>query len=372
MDFYQVVGLIFAVVAAISIGVLGWEWSRTKSLSLEKLPLSNKLILLSRLMIGGLFIYSGFVKANDYIGFGYKLEEYFMTFAKDWEWTAWFWNIWEPIAPELAWFISVFEIALGVAIIMGFMMNLTAWLSLLMMIFFTILTAYSAITGAVTDCGCFGDALKIEPFESFIKDIILTVMLLPLFFVRKSVKPVPSKKIAGVLTGAAFLLSGIYGYWCHEHLPAVDYRAYKVGVDLAYCTETIPPGEDFPKCKDWGPGFMGDYEPDFFSGTKMMVVAYDLNKADEDGMNEVQTFASQYDGAGVEPILLTSSLTDAANAATEKYGLEFLIGFMDGTALKTIVRSNPGYVLLKDGVIKGKWHHNDAPDAEEVRKALGQ
>lgn len=372
MEFYQIVGLVFAVVAVISAGVLGWEWKTTNSLSVEKLPLSNKLILLSRLMIGGLFIYSGFVKANDYIGFGYKLEEYFMTFAKDWEWSAWFWNVWEPIAPELAWFISVFEIALGVAVMVGFMMNLTTWLSLLMMGFFTILTAYSAVTGAVTDCGCFGDALKIEPFESFIKDVILTVMLLPLFFVRKSIRPVPSGKIAGALTAGAFLLSGIYGYWCHEHLPAVDYRAYKVGVNLAYCTETIPPGEDFPKCKDWGPGFMGDYEPDFFSGTKMMVVAYDLDKADAEGMSALQSLAKRYERTGAEPVLLTASLTDAATQAAETYGLELLIGFMDGTALKTIVRSNPGYVLLDEGVIKGKWHHHDAPDSDEVRTALDQ
>lgn len=370
MDIYQVIGLLYAVVASISIGVLGWEWSKSKSFSLEKLPLSNKLILLSRLLIGGLFIYSGFVKANDYIGFGYKLEEYFMTFAKDWAWTSWFWEFWEPIAPQLAWFISVFEIALGVALIVGWRMNLTMWLSLLMMIFFTILTAYSAITGAVTDCGCFGDALKIEPSESFIKDIILTVMLLPLFFVRKSIKPVPSAKVAGALTVATFVLSGFYGFWCHEHLPAVDYRAYKPGVDLAVCTETIPDGEDFPKCKDWGVGFMGDYEPNMFEGTKMMVVAYDLGKSDEDALKAVSELATGYNSIGVEPIMLTSSLPDQTAEIASKSNLNLLIGFMDGTALKTIVRSNPGYVLLKEGVIIAKWHHNDAPLAEDLVELL--
>ena len=88
-------------------------------------------------------------------------------------------------AKPLAWFISVFEMALGVAVILGWRMNLTIWLSMIMMIFFTILTGYSHYTGAVADCGCFGDALKIEPWESFVKDIILTGMLIPVFLVRK-------------------------------------------------------------------------------------------------------------------------------------------------------------------------------------------
>ncbi|MDP5168967.1 MAG: DoxX family membrane protein [Bacteroidia bacterium] len=369
---YQIIGLSYAVVAAITLGVLGWEWSKSKSFDLANLPLTGNLVLLSRILIGALFFYSGFVKANDYIGFGYKLEEYFLTFASAWPWTAWFWNFWEPLAAPLAWFISVFEIALAVAIIVGWRMNLTAWLSMLMMVFFTVLTGYSAVTGSVTDCGCFGDALKIEPWESFVKDIILTSMLLPLFLVRKSVKPFPGARIAGILTAASFVIAGGYSYWCHEHLPAIDYRAYKVGVDLDVCTSEIPAGADFPKCKDWGPGFMGDYEPDFFSGTKMMIVAYDLKKSSDDGLSALPGLAQGYHGAGVETVMLTSSLPDATAAVVEKYHLPFTVGFMDGTALKTIVRSNPGYVLLENGIIKGKWHYNDAPDAAEVNKALGR
>ncbi len=367
---YQIIGLLYAVVAAIAVGLLGWEWSRARSFDLRDLPLTDKMVMLTRLLIGGLFLYSGFVKANDYIGFGYKLEEYFMTFAKEWPWTAWFWEFWEPLSAPLAWFISVFEMALAVAIIVGWRMNLTAWLSMLMMIFFTVLTGYSAVTGSVTDCGCFGDALKIEPFESFIKDIILTTMLLPLFLVRKSVKPIPSHGAATLLTAITFVLSGAYSFWCHEHLPVVDYRAYKVGVDLALCTTVIPDDADFPKCKDWGPGFLGDTEPDLFDGTVMMVVAYDLNKADPSGLQALSELSSSYTASGVKPVMLTATLPDQTSQVAEEYRLDFPIGFMDGTALKTIVRSNPGYVLMKDGVIMAKWHHNDVPDADEVAKAL--
>ncbi len=371
MDMYQLIGLLYALVAVIALGLLAWEWSKTRSLDLARLPLTNRMVLLARLLIGGLFLYSGFVKANDYLGFGYKLEEYFLTFAKDWPWSAWFWEFWEPLSAPLAWFISVFEIALAVAILVGWRMNLTAWLSLLMMIFFTLLTAYSAITGAVTDCGCFGDALKIDPWESFTKDIILTALLLPLFFVRKSVKPWPTNAIAGVATGLTFLVSGMYGYWCHEHLPLIDYRAYKNGVDLAVCTTDVPPGEDFPKCKDWGPGFMEEYEPDLFDGKKMMIVAYDLTHADPDALTDLASRSEAYREAGVEVVMLTSTLPDETRRIADEFGLGFPIGFMDGTALKTIVRSNPGYVLLQNGVIRDKWHHNDSPATEEV-KALVQ
>ena len=129
-------------------------------------------------------------------------------------------------------------------------MRLTMWLSVLMMVFFTILTAYSHVTGAVTDCGCFGDARKITPFESFIKDVILLFMIAPIFRYRNDIKAFPSQLSAGLMTGVTFLLAGIFSYYCHENLPVVDYRAYKEGVYLPACTTQAGP-DGIPKCKDW-------------------------------------------------------------------------------------------------------------------------
>lgn len=366
MSNYQIIGLLFALVGLISGGILAWEGNRKQTLHLERLPLTQWMILISRILLGVLFFYSGFVKANDYIGFGYKLEEYFYTFAEQMPWMAGFWEFWEPLSAPLAWFISVFEMALAVAILVGWRMNLTAWLSLLMMVFFTILTAYSAITGSVQDCGCFGDALKITPWESFSKDIILTIVLIPLFLVRKTVKPWPDGRIAGMITAAAFVGSGLFSWWCHEHLPMVDYRAYKVGVDVQVCTEVVPPGEDFPKCKDFYPAFMGEEQPAIYAGRKMWILAYDLPHADEDALAAIPELAERYRAQGIEPILLTSTTPKDTEEILRTHGIDLPVGFGDGTALKTIIRSNPGYVLLQDGVIEGKWHHNDAPTLEDL------
>jgi uncharacterized membrane protein YphA (DoxX/SURF4 family) len=117
-----------------------------------------------RVLVGVLFIVSGLIKANDTMGFGYKLIEYFELF-----------NMYAFVeyATGIAMFICIFEIMVGVTLLVGAFTRLTMWLLLLMIIFFTLLTGYSAVTGKITDCGCFGDAVKLKPVESFIKDIVL-------------------------------------------------------------------------------------------------------------------------------------------------------------------------------------------------------
>lgn len=361
-----------------------------QTLEMDSLPVSHLLIWGIRIYIGLLFLYSGFVKANDYIGFAYKLEEYFTVFGAHFPAVKGFFGIFVPFAEPMAWFISVFELVLAVAILLGFRMNLTAWLTLLMMIFFTALTAYSHLTGAVTDCGCFGDALKIEPWESFTKDVILTIMLIPLFLVRKTITAIPNNRIAAIIVAATFLISGIYSWYCHENLPVVDYRAYKVGVDLKTCTTQMTP-EGYPKCKDWyfadeelylldtytllpetdsvriksGKAFRIDMK-NAFEGTTLMIITYNVNKADEAAMKASADLARELEGSEVFVLGATSTGYSSMEEFIPKYGLEYPFAFMDETVLKTIVRSHPGYVLLKDGVIQKKWHQNNRPSKEEI------
>ncbi|MBK7965923.1 MAG: DoxX family membrane protein [Bacteroidetes bacterium] len=113
---------------------------------------------ISRILVGVLFIISGLIKANDALGFSYKLDEYFVVFHMEFL---------SSVSVALAMFICIFEVALGVALLVGYRMVMVSWLMLLMILFFTFLTFYSAYFDVVKDCGCFGDALKLKPWESF-------------------------------------------------------------------------------------------------------------------------------------------------------------------------------------------------------------
>ncbi|MEO0471537.1 MAG: DoxX family protein [Bacteroidota bacterium] len=394
MSTYQIIGLVFAVVGIMTLLAMFLDKRRTNSLDLAQMPQTEIMVWVSRLMIGGLFLYSGYVKANDYIGFAYKLEEYFYVFSGDLPALKGFFMFWVPLAEPMAWFISVFEIALGVAIILGYRMPLTTWLTLIMMVFFTFLTGYSSVTGSVTDCGCFGDALKLEPWESFVKDIILTGMLIPVFLVRKSIIPIPSQRIAGLIVLVVFLLSGAYGYYCHENLPLVDYRPYKVGKDLRECTTVFGP-DGYPKCKDWP--FLDEENTiidiytlraandslrlagkpykiearDPFVGKVLMMITNKVEDAPASAIQASGVLARELADSGIYIMGATSTGPSTMETLIPKYDLPYDFAFMDETVIKTIIRSHPGYLLMKDGVVIKKWHHNNQPTAADI-KALAQ
>ncbi len=359
MSTYQIIGLLFAAVGVMSLIILFAENRVKNSFSLSSLPATHVMIRLIGILVGGLFIYSGFIKANDYTGFAYKLEEYFVVFGTDFM---------KPLAFPLAWFISVFEIALGVAIILSFQMIWTSWLAMLMMIFFTLLTGYSHFTGAVTDCGCFGDALKIDPWESFTKDIILTGMLVPLFIFRKQIKPLPNSRIAGLATLAVFILSGAFASYCRANLPVIDYRPYKVRTDLETCTTVMGP-DGLPLCKDWALFFMSE-EINVFEGNVLMIIMHNLNDTPEKQLQKSISLAHELKNNHVEILATTATGSSTVKEMDKQYSFPFDFALMDETVLKTIVRSNPGYLFLKDGIIIKKWHYNNIPSSEEIQHLL--
>src|SRR5882672_5858215 len=180
----------------------------------------------SRYFVGALFIFSGLIKLNDPIGTEIKMEEYFEVFAEDFG-SFFLWL--KPYALEIGLFLIVLELALGVAVLLYYRMNFTTKVLLGLMIFFTFLTFYSAYFDKVTDCGCFGDAIKLTPWQSFYKDIILMVFVLHLFWYRKKFDPIlrtmEGHVIVFLVTGVSFFL-GIYAV---RHLPFIDFRAYKIG-----------------------------------------------------------------------------------------------------------------------------------------------
>lgn len=182
-----------------------------------------------RFFVGGLFIFSGLIKLNDPIGTEIKMEEYFEVFAKDF---GSFFEIFIPWALEIAMIMVVLEIVLGIAVLLYYRMNITTWVLLILMIFFTFLTGYSAILNKVTDCGCFGDFIKLTPWTSFWKDVVLMVFVLHLFWYRKKYVPVLRSREGHAVIIVSTVIATFIGIRAINHLPYFDWRAYKVGNNI--------------------------------------------------------------------------------------------------------------------------------------------
>ena len=141
----------------------------------------NYLIIFSRFLVGWLFIFSGFIKLNDPLGFSYKLQEYFEVFGVEWL---------SSLSLFLAISICSLEVLLGLCLLLGSYIKCVMWGNLALIIFFTFLTFYSAYFNKVTDCGCFGDAIPLSPWESFTKDVILLILITILFVNQDKIKSI--------------------------------------------------------------------------------------------------------------------------------------------------------------------------------------
>ncbi|WP_340076628.1 BT_3928 family protein [Leptobacterium sp. I13] len=354
-------------------------------------------VAISRILVGVLFIISGFVKLNDPLGFSYKLEEYFSPAVLDL-------GFLEPHALSISIFVVIFEVLLGVMLLVGFRAKFTVWSLLLMITFFTFLTFYSAYYNKVTDCGCFGDALKLTPWESFTKDVILLAFILILFFGSKQIKPLFSFKFAAYSTIITLITCFIFSNHVLNHLPSIDFRAYKEGSNIK---EKMSVPDDAPKAvyeyawkfkvngtekiiTTFGeyPSVEGEfigvetteiqkgYEPpvhDFtiekggedFAGAfldeekLLMVISYDLAKSDKEAFMAIKKTTDEALKKGYNVIGMSASNENEVGPLKKKYKLNFDFYFTDQTTLKTIVRSNPGIVKLNKGTIIQKLHYND-------------
>ena len=363
----------------------------------------NILIQIARFIVGGLFVFSGLVKLNDPVGTQIKLEEYFDVFAADF---APFFEWFIPLALFLSVFLSTLEVVLGVAVLIQYRMRTTIWVLLGMIVFFTFLTFYSAYFNKVTDCGCFGDFIVLTPWQSFTKDIILLVLIGVLFVNRHRFSDVlPVRTAHGVVASVA-VISLFIGVMAVRHLPFFDFRAYKVGADLPRLMkpseamrykyimtkngreeefEQYPTDKSYefkemvllnpeaqPKITDYSVwNDEGDFTEATFQGDKLLVVIYDVQKADAASLSDIQQLADQLPG-GVAPLVLTSSGAEIYDEFRHEHQLALPYYFADATVLKTIIRSNPGLVLLRNGRVRGKWHYHDVPTVQEVTSLLGQ
>ena len=184
----------------------------------------KNILLIIRWTVGLLFIFSGLIKTNDPLGLSYKMQEFF---------EVWGWQGLHDFTLIFAMIMNVFEVVAGVAVIIGWRMKLFSWLLLLLIVFFTFLTGYALFSGKIKTCGCFGDCLPLSPAQSFGKDIFLWVLIMVLFFYRKTILSSFRPFYAvGILLLVTFFTAGAQ-FYVIKHLPFIDCLPYKEGKNIS-------------------------------------------------------------------------------------------------------------------------------------------
>ena len=181
-------------------------------------------IIISRIIVGLLFIFSGLVKANDPHGLSYKMQEFF---------ELWGMSKFDSMTLAFSVLMNAFEIIAGFALLLGWRIKLFSWLLLLLILFFTFLTGYTYYTGKPTNCGCFGDCIPITSKTSFLKDVALTLLIGFIFWQRNTIKPLFSKKISAILMILVSAFSFGIQWYALTYLPPIDCLPYKKGNNIA-------------------------------------------------------------------------------------------------------------------------------------------
>jgi len=372
-----------------------------------------------RLFVGILFIFSGLIKANDPTGFGYKLQEYFHVFRMD------FLN---DYATWQAVFICGFEIVLGAFLLLGLYGRKVAWGLLLLVVFFTFLTFYSAFFEVVSSCGCFGDAIPLTPWQSFLKDLVLLTLILVIFRYKKGIRPAISGAARNLTATLVVLLSFGIGVYTVYYLPFIDFLPYKEGKHIP-SQMVLPEGEkgdvyefiyeirdkttgETRKVNDteYMNGLWEDENLEIVGepSSRLVKKGYqipitDLVISDLEGNDRTQEILSNpyHNFIVVSTYLDKLSATDiaaldkinstirdlssdynlravllTASSATEIARLDGAMDLMletfqaDAVPLKSMVRSNPGLLLLQNGTVIKKWAKRCFPDKAEIASLI--
>lgn len=371
---------------------------------------ANPLRTLTRacwLVMGALFIFSGLIKLNDPVGTAYKLEEYFEVFAADLPSLAGFFLWFKGGARMLSIVMSSLEVILGVALLLRWHLRATLWALFALLVFFAFLTFYSAAFNKVTDCGCFGDFIKLKPWTSFFKDIFLLVLWSVVFTHQRFLRHSFVQGIFGVMTMTFVTAIAVgIGVRALGHLPYFDFLPYKVGNNIGqlmkpraplrykYLMEKNGKTEEFTTYPDstWtyksmkvlnpddGPKITdfkvwndeGDYTPELLRGNKLALIIQDVDKADRDRYTLINKLLEDAKASrrGITPLIISSSSPAEFDVFRHNANLAVPFYYADATVLKSLIRSNPGFVLLKDGVVKGKYHYHDIPSIGKVEEKL--
>lgn len=365
-------------------------------------------LLFARLLFGATFLFSGFVKAVDPLGTAYKVTDYFEAFGVP---------TFDVLSIALAFLLITIEFCIGFAQFFNVKLKESSYVAALFMLVMTPLTLYLALENPVSDCGCFGDAIVLTNWETFYKNVVLCLLLLVVFITQRVNRPWLSEWGSWLFLAIAMLFSlGIctYGY---THLPFIDFRPYKVGnnitegmqipddapldeykttfvyakdgVEKEFSLENypaedstwtfvrqnsvlikqgyVPPIHDFSIVTD-----QGDITDIVLEtpGYTFLVVSHKLEKANLNAVPQVVQIISWAKNKGIPCYWLTSSYQEQVDDFKQKYNISIPFGATDDITLKTIVRANPGLVLLNQGTVVAKWHCNQLPDISEINQII--
>lgn len=351
----------------------------------------------ARLLVGILFIFSGLIKANDPLGLSYKMQEFFEV-----------WNL-----PALdTWTLGfsivmiVFEILAGVAVILGWRMRLFAWLLLLLIIFFSFLTGYAVISGKIRECGCFGNCIPLQAMGSFIKDLILLLLIGILFVFRKEIQPLTTAGNSQLILIITLVFSFSIQWYALRYLPLVDCLPFKKGVSISEKMKPPPnaisdstvinfvyeknhktlefPASQLPADLDSSYVFIKRYDKLMRKGNNEPEIK-DFSLISESGNDSTyqildrpgylvmlisrsfpqikplwnKAFMLLYTLAKSKniPVILVTSDKAEAGAWLKANNLNIPVFGCDATAVKTAARADPTLYLIKKGIILDKWSY---------------
>ncbi|KEO74852.1 BT_3928 family protein [Anditalea andensis] len=360
--------------------------------------MAKKIVLLIiRFIVGGLFIFSGLIKINDPIGTSIKLEEYFDVFSYD---IAPFFSSLKTISLPLAVFLVVVEVVLGIMLILNYKPKFTTYALAIIILFFTFLTFYSAYFNKVTDCGCFGDAIKLTPWESFYKDVFLVILIAILLIFQNSLKA-NRKFWATGITVASVVIATSLSIYAIQNLPFIDFRAYKVGVNIntamipstnleysyvmkkggvEFVFDQYPTDDEYefvemnlknpealPKISDFSVwNEQGDFTDEILSKKRVLILISNISKMNHSNFDQMADLINNLKGTEVLVSMVSASSEDEIRALIDSLKWDVDYYMADATVVKTIIRSNPGLMVLKEGTILGKYHHNNTPNVSKV------
>jgi uncharacterized membrane protein YphA (DoxX/SURF4 family) len=359
--------------------------------------------IISRILIGIVFVFSGFVKAVDPLGSTYKFVDYFNAFGT---------SSLNNFAFILGIILSSAEFIIGIMLLFGIRMRLASWGALIFMAIFTPLTLYLAIYNPVSDCGCFGDAVKFSNWQTFGKNIIILIPTLFTFIYRKKYQPY--NLVAEWVTIALFTFGIIwFSEYSYRHLPVFNFRPYKIGTNIMEGMK-IPSGMprdeyvisaryqkngeikefDYPNFPDstwkWvetkNKLVKKGYEPpihDFVIETisgenitdkvlesdviTLFLVTYDLSKYDNFNQEKINRLSEYCRANNYKFMCLSSASKEQIEKFKNENQADYDFNIVDQTALKTMIRANPGLMLLRKGTILAEWHSNEIPDVNEIK-----
>lgn len=353
--------------------------------------------ILCRFIVGIVFTFSGFVKAIDPMGTAYKFEEYFSAFGISWL---------SDLSLVFSFLLFCSEFIVGSFLMIGLLPKISSWFAFIFMVIFTPLTLYLAIVNPISDCGCFGDAIKMTNWETFYKNIVISIFTLIVFIYRNIYKKwlnVTIRYIVALILIVIPLFVAGYGILFE---PIIDFRPWKIGASLkidlefqdkyyvTYKNKKTGEMQEFlsphfpwndPKwLEEWE--FVGqrvegaplpetyfliadelgnDYFKDFtqHEDLQFILIMHNVENANLKKIDQIKHIAQKAKEHNKSFITVTGSTPQKVTEFINNYQINFEIYFSDETTLKTIARTNPALLLIKNGIIIGKWSYNNLPRA---------